>query len=117
MARNTATEYDALGTYNDHVRSQMGPRNISPAKMGKVKAMMFNAAMSGGLGIEEHLMDWELFEKDKKLAIISQTEKLADIRYMLAHEFDTEILNTIVRKKVEIDLISQGSVQPQPAER
>jgi hypothetical protein len=117
MARNSATEYDALGTYNEHTRSQMGPRNISPEKMGRVKAMMYNAAMSGGFGVEEHLLDWELFPNEKKMAIISQTEKLTDIRYMLAHEIDDAILTAIIRKKREIDIIAQTAVGPQPVER
>ena len=112
MARNSATEYDALGTYNDHTREQMGPRNISPEVMGQFKAQAFNAIMGGALTINKDLAAWTTFSKPKKIEIVTRTESLENIRYMMTHEDDNDVLKAILLKKRELEMIRDNSVTP-----
>ena len=103
------TEYAAMNEYNNHLKRSNPPRNISPEVMGQQKAMIFNAALTGGLCVNAELAGWDSYSKDKKTILISSIEDINDLRYLLNRENNNDILAIIIGKKRELEVIAQAA--------
>jgi hypothetical protein len=98
--------------YHKWQKEQMAPRNISPEVMGKHKAMVFNAVMTGGFAVNTELAGWDGYTPDKKKLLISGFDDMADVKYILNVENDNEILAYALAKKREIETVAAMAAVP-----
>lgn len=106
------TEGGGTVQYHNLMKSQMGPRNISPEVMGQHKAMVFNAIMKGGFSINPELNGWDGYSVEKKKLLISGFDSIDDVRYILNRENDNDVLAVALAKKREIETISVMAALP-----
>jgi len=98
--------------YHKWQKEQMVPRNISPAIMGQQKAMAFNAVLAGGFSVNPELMGWDTYPADKKKLLISNSDDMADLKYILHIENDNEICAYVLARRRELETVAAMAAVP-----
>jgi hypothetical protein len=111
MAENELTEGGGMNQYLIEQRKLMGPRNTSPEVMGRYKAQVFGAIMSGGFSDDAELLAWDTYSNDKKKLLVSAFEKLDQVRFVLTRESDNDVLAYALAKKRELEILAEAAGQ------
>jgi len=112
MTERVPTEGGGPSEYNREMRKQMGPKNISPEVMGRHKAQVFNAVMTGGFSINAELAGWDAYSTDKKRLILDDITDMDDLRYLLNREQDNDMLALVLARKREVETIAKMAAMP-----
>lgn len=114
MAQTRMLPHEGGGSvaYNEEMKKEITPRNISPELMNKHKAMIWKTAMVGGFSTNPELSGWDKYSVEKKKLLVSGLDNLDDVRYVLNIEEDNDVLEVVLGKKRELETIARMAVVP-----
>lgn len=112
MLNEKPTEGGGSVEYNNLMKKEMTPRNISPEMMNKHKAMIWRTALAEGFSANPELAGWSGYSGEKKKLLISELDSLDDIRYVINIEDDNDVLTFAVIRKRELETVARMAAAP-----